>query len=77
MKDTDAITRERERRNALLAAEMREALNPRTAAPVVPQPLTDEDIHLITGHCGVSKHAAISIARAVEAEVLKRMGVAK
>lgn len=44
-------------------------------APVVPQPLTDEDIHLITGHCGVSKHAAISIARAVEAEVLKRMGV--
>ena len=40
-----------------------------------PQPLTDEDIHLITGHCGVSKHAATSIARAVEAEVLKRMGV--
>ena len=44
-------------------------------APVVPQPLTDEDIHLITGHCGVSKHAAISIARAVEAEVLRRMWV--
>lgn len=39
------------------------------------QPLTDEDIYIITRHWGVSKHAATSIARAVEVEVLKRMGV--
>ena len=29
-------------------------------------PLTEEEIYLATGHCGVSEHTAIKIARAVE-----------
>lgn len=50
-------------------------VGPIYTAPQAPQPLTDEDIYRITRHCGVSKHTATSIARAVEAEVLKRMVV--
>jgi hypothetical protein len=38
------------------------------AAPPQRKPLTEEEIYLATGHCGVNEHTAIKITRAVEAE---------
>ena len=35
-------------------------------APPQRKPLTEEEIHHATGHCGVSKYTAVNITRAVE-----------